>query len=212
MTENEEEVEIPVPELPPMADTDASLAENNSGNQHKKRRIDVKALAAAAMAENNALKRQRAAAAKSSGADAEKMAKKNARKRQRAAAVKSPGVDAEEEDVSGTAAMAEGGPAVAMAEGDPQNESESDNTSLYGATPEPEWLKSFFAFHLFRSRNGPNTNPSTKSEDNEEKRLATWVKSNRKLLSKVNDGTATNMMKVKVEALQQVSAYQYYFV
>ena len=211
MTENEEEVEIPVPELPPMADTDASLAENNSGNQPKKRRIDVKALAAAAMAENNARKRQRAAAAKSSGADAEKMAEKNVRKRQRAAAVKSPGVDAEEE-VSGTAAMAEGGPAVAMAEGDPQNESESDNTGLYGATPEPEWLKSFFAFHLFRSRNGPNTNPSTKSEDNEEKRLATWVKSNRKLLSKVNDGTATNMMKVKVEALQQVSAYQYYFV
>lgn len=189
MTDNEEEVVVP--ELPPMAETDALLAETDSGNQHKKRRIDVKALAAAAMAENNARKRQRAAAAGSSA------------------------LDAEEEDVSSMAAVAEGIPA-AVAEGIPHEnrqdaEVESDSTSLYGVTPDPEWLKSFFAFHLFRSLNGPTINPTTKSENSEEKRLATWVNSNRKLLSKVNNGTATNMMKVKVVALQQVSAYEYLF-
>lgn len=181
MTDNEEEVVVP--ELPPMAETDALLAETDSGNQHKKRRIDVKALAAAAMAENNARKRQRAAAAGSSA------------------------LDAEEEDVSSMAAVAEGIPH----ENRQDAEVESDSTSLYGVTPDPEWLKSFFAFHLFRSLNGPTINPTTKSENSEEKRLATWVNSNRKLLSKVNNGTATNMMKVKVVALQQVSAYEYLF-
>jgi hypothetical protein len=76
--------------------------------------------------------------------------------------------------------------------------------SLYAAMPDTEWLQNLFAFHLFRSRNGATAMPNTKSTREDEKRLASWVKSNRKLLSRANKETVSDTTKAKVAALQQI--------
>jgi hypothetical protein len=84
-----------------------------------------------------------------------------------------------------------------------------DPKSLYAAKPDEEWLQNLFAFHLFRSRNGATANPSTKSTQEDEKRLASWVNANRKLMSRANQETASDITKAKIAALQQIPNFPF---
>lgn len=81
---------------------------------------------------------------------------------------------------------------------------------LYSSLPDSAWLKSFLAFHLFRSQKGPTAVPSSKSKNEDEKRLAAWVNSNRKLLNKVSLNKANDVTKVKVAALQQIPNFPFH--
>jgi len=81
--------------------------------------------------------------------------------------------------------------------------------SLYKDMPDSDWLRNLFAFHLFRSRNGLTVNPSRKSENEDEKRLATWVNSQRELLSKVNNGKGGSVTRRKVEVLRQIKDFPF---
>jgi hypothetical protein len=88
------------------------------------------------------------------------------------------------------------------------NADNSTNTSLYSYTPDAEWLQNLYAFNIFRSRH-PNSNPNIKSKFEDEKRLAAWVKAQRKLHSTVKSGKGGNAAKRKIEVLEQLNNFPF---
>ena len=81
--------------------------------------------------------------------------------------------------------------------------------SSLAVTPDLEWFRDRFAFDLFRSRNN-GRNPSTKSLDPNEIRLAKWVKQQLSDRKKSNKGPTDELTKAKMESLKQVVEFPFF--